>query len=235
MTRLQVKNLTMSYEGKQVLEEVSFQLGRGDYLFILGENGTGKTTLVKGLLGLKAIDRGSITFGGGVSKEDIGYLSQSTAMQKNFPATVMEILLSGMLNKKGFFSFYTRSDRKRAEELLDKLGIRELKNAPFASLSGGQQQRVLLCRALAAATKILVLDEPAAFLDSGSAADMYETLTELNRQDGLTVIMVSHDSAAAKKYASHILHLKTKPLYFGESAGYFESSQLDAVGGDGDE
>lgn len=233
MTRLQVENLTMSYEGKRVLEDVSFTINSGDFLFVLGENGTGKTTLIKGLLGLKAIDGGSITFGE-LKREDVGYLSQSTPLQKNFPATVNEIVLSGALSKKGFFSRYTKSDKEKADELLKKLGIAHLKNASFSALSGGQQQRVLLCRALNSASKILVLDEPTAFLDSKSAAEMYETLKVLN-DEGLTIIMVSHDFVAAKEYASHILYVKTKPLYFGDSQNFFQNSGIVDLGGNDNE
>ena len=231
MTQLQVNNVSMSYEGRQVLEDVSFTLNKGDWLFVLGENGTGKTTLIKGLLGLKAIDGGSIQFGEGVAKEDIGYLSQSTELQKNFPATVFEIVISGFLNKKGVFSFYNKEDKKKAEALLEKLGIAHLKSSPFSALSGGQQQRVLLCRALAAATKILVLDEPTAFLDTKSAEEMYRTLDRLNREDGLTIIMVSHDYSAAAKHSSHILYIKSKTLYFGDSKDFFNSYEMGNFGG----
>lgn len=233
MTRLQVENLTMSYEGKRVLEDVSFNIASGDFLFVLGENGTGKTTLIKGLLGLKAIDGGSITFGD-LKREDVGYLSQSTPLQKNFPATVNEIVLSGALSKKGFLSRYTKADKEKVDELLKKLGIAHLKNASFSALSGGQQQRVLLCRALNSASKILVLDEPTAFLDSKSAAEMYETLKVLN-EEGLTIIMVSHDFVAAKEYASHILYVKTKPLYFGDSQNFFQNGGIVDLGGNDNE
>lgn len=233
MTEIKVENLSMSYEGKWVLEEVSFSLNAGDYLFVLGENGTGKTTLIKGLLGLKAIDCGSITLGG-LKREDIGYLSQSTPHQKNFPTTVWEIVLSGALAKKGFFSRYNKEDKLRAEALLDKLGIAHLKSSTFSSLSGGQQQRVLLCRALNSANKVLVLDEPTAFLDSRSAKELYETLKALNTE-GMTIIMVSHDFVAAREYASHILYIKSKSLYFGESQGFFKESGIANLGGDGNE
>lgn len=231
MTQLKIENVSMSYKGRRVLENVSFKVKKGDYLFVLGENGTGKTTLIKGLLGFKTIDRGTITFDGGISKRDIGYLSQSTDLQKSFPATVNEIILSGLLGNKGFSSIYNKADRKNAEELMEKLGVAELKNSSFSALSGGQQQRVLLCRALASATKVLVLDEPTAFLDAKSAAEMYETLERQNREEGLTVIMVSHDFSAAAKYASHILYIKSNPLYFGKSEDFFVKSGFGDFGG----
>ena len=229
MKQLTVDNLSMSYEGRRVLEKVSFTLGSGDFLFILGENGTGKTTLIKGLLGLKSIDDGSISFDG-IKREDIGYLSQSTPHQKNFPATVEEILLSGLLSKKSFFSRYTKEDKQKTYELMKKLGIEELRDAAFSSLSGGQQQRVLLCRALNSATKILVLDEPTTFLDAKASAEMYETLKTLN-DEGLTVVMVSHDFSAASKYASHVLYVKSKPLFFGRSQSFFQEGGIEKFGG----
>ena len=232
MSQISVDKVSMSYEGKRVLEEVSFTLQGGDFLFVLGENGTGKTTLIKGLLGLKPIDGGSIDFKD-LKREDVGYLSQSTPHQKNFPATVEEIVLSGALSKKGFFSRYNKEDRKKVDALLEKLGISHLKAASFSSLSGGQQQRVLLCRALNSASKVLVLDEPTAFLDSKSSAEMYETLKALNRE-GLTIIMVSHDFVAAREYASHILYIKTRPLYFGNSGEFFKKGIVD-FGGVGNE
>ncbi len=232
MSQISVDKVSMSYEGKRVLEEVSFTLQGGDFLFVLGENGTGKTTLIKGLLGLKPIDGGSIDFHD-LEREDVGYLSQSTPHQKNFPATVEEIVLSGALSKKGFFSRYNKEDRKKVDALLEKLGISHLKAASFSSLSGGQQQRVLLCRALNSASKVLVLDEPTAFLDSKSSAEMYETLKALNRE-GLTIIMVSHDFVAAREYASHILYIKTRPLYFGTSGEFFKKGIVD-FGGVGNE
>ena len=228
MSQISVDKVSMSYEGKRVLEEVSFTLQGGDFLFVLGENGTGKTTLIKGLLGLKPIDSGSIDFHD-LKREDVGYLSQSTPHQKNFPATVEEIVLSGALSKKGFFSRYNKEDRKKLDALLEKLGISHLKAASFSALSGGQQQRVLLCRALNSASKVLVLDEPTAFLDSKSSAEMYETLKTLNRE-GLTIIMVSHDLVAAREYASHILYIKTRPLYFGNSGEFFKKGIVDFGG-----
>jgi len=232
VSQISVDKVSMSYEGKRVLEEVSFTLQGGDFLFVLGENGTGKTTLIKGLLGLKPIDGGSIDFKD-LKREDVGYLSQSTPHQKNFPATVEEIVLSGALSKKGFFSRYNKEDRKKVDALLEKLGISHLKTASFSALSGGQQQRVLLCRALNSASKVLVLDEPTAFLDSKSSAEMYEALKTLNRE-GLTIIMVSHDLVAAREYASHILYIKTRPLYFGNSGEFFKKGIVD-FGGVGNE
>ncbi len=228
---IEVKNLSMSYEGRPVLSQVSFTLSRGDCLYVLGENGTGKSTLIKGLLGLKNKDSGSITYLGGLSQKEVGYLPQSTATQKNFPATALEIVMSGRLNRKSRFGIYKKSDKAEVAEIMQRMGVRELANRPFSGLSGGQQQRVLLCRALAAATKILVLDEPTAFLDQKSAEDMYNALLEL-KEKGLTVIMVSHDISAAAKYASHVLYLKHKPLFFGTGQEFFASGIAALPGGD---
>ena len=228
---IRVENLSMSYESRQVLSDVSFTLGRGDCLYVLGENGTGKSTLIKGLLGLKSKDSGSVTYLGGLSQKDVGYLPQSTAAQKNFPATVREIVMSGRLNRKSRFGIYKKSDKQEVAEIMQRMGISELADQSFGSLSGGQQQRVLLCRALAAATKILVLDEPTAFLDQNAAEDMYNSLLEL-KEKGLTIVMVSHDISAAAKYASHVLYLKHKPLFFGTKRDFFASGIAAFPGGD---
>lgn len=219
MQQLKIENLAISYGGRQVLSEVSLCVNRGDWLFVLGENGSGKTTLIKGLLGLLPKNSGSINFLGGITPSDIGYLPQSTAMQKSFPATAEEIVLSGTLHHKKLIGFYTKADKTAAEAVMKRLGILEIKNAPFSGLSGGQQQRVLLCRALVAASKILVLDEPTSFLDAKTAEELYNILKDLQKS-GITIIMISHDVHAATEYASHVLYLKHKPLFFGSKEDF---------------
>lgn len=215
-------NVSMSYDGKSVLKDVNFSLNQGDYLCIVGENGTGKSTLIKGLLSLKNVDEGSIEYLGGVKPSDIGYLPQLVNIKHNFPASVKEVVLSGCLNNSNSI-FYKKEQKEMAMSICKKVGIENLVNSSFSSLSGGQKQRVLLARALLAASKILLLDEPMASLDPVATGEMYDLIAKLN-EEGLTIIMVSHDIIAATKNASHILHLKHKPLFFGEKRDYFKSA-----------
>jgi zinc transport system ATP-binding protein len=205
------QNLSLGYGGHIVVRGLSFSIRRGDYFCVVGENGSGKTTLVKGLLGLISPAQGSIQLGAGVKKNEIGYLSQSAAAKMDFPASVYEIVLSGNLGAMGMRPFYSRKERREAEENLGRLEIGGLKERCYRELSGGQQRRVLLARALCAGRKMLVLDEPAAGLDPLVTAEFYELLKKINRDWGITVIMVSHDIGETKKYASRILNLG-KPL-----------------------
>ncbi len=218
MPQLTCQNLTLGYEGKPVLSDLSFSVDAGDYLCIVGENGSGKTTLMKTLLRLKAPLAGQILMGDGLKPNDIGYLPQQTAAQKDFPASVREIVLSGCLNRRGFRPYYSKKEKRLAESHMQKLGIAALAKRCYRELSGGQQQRVLLARALCAAGRILLLDEPAAGLDPAATADLYTLLQTLNAE-GVTVIMISHDIAAATRYASHILHIGSA-IFFGTAAEY---------------
>jgi zinc transport system ATP-binding protein len=203
---LTCQNLTLGYEGKTVVSNLSFTVNAGDYLCIVGENGSGKSTLMKAMLGLQSPMSGQIITGGGLAANDIGYLPQQTAVQKDFPASVREVVLSGCLNRCGLRPFYSPAEKQIAKENMQRLGISNLAKRCYRELSGGQHQRVLLARALCAAGKILLLDEPAAGLDPDAAADMYELIQKLNKE-GLTIIMISHDTDACAKYASHTLRL----------------------------
>lgn len=225
MAILTAKELRFAYDGKTVLEGVNFALPKGSYLCVVGENGSGKSTLVKGLLGLKAPDGGSIVFGEGLKPTEIGYLPQQTQLQRDFPASVWEVVLSGCLNSLGRRLHYGPAERERAELNLERMGIEELKNRSYQELSGGQQQRVLLARALCATKKLLLLDEPVTGLDPIATGEMYNLIKLVNLCDGITVVMVSHDIHAAVRYATHILHLGQKQLYFGSAAAYKESAQ----------
>ena len=225
MAILTVKDTSFSYDGRTVLEGVDFSLTAGDYLCIVGENGSGKSTLIKGLLGLKAPDRGSIVFGEGLRPTEIGYLPQQTQLQRDFPASVGEVVLSGCLNSLGRRLHYSAADRERARMNMERMGIEELKNRSYQDLSGGQQQRVLLARALCATKKLLLLDEPVTGLDPIATGEMYNLIKLVNLCDAITVIMVSHDIHEAVRYASHILHLGQKQLFFGTAAAYRESAQ----------
>jgi zinc transport system ATP-binding protein len=199
-------NITLGYGGHAVISGLSFAVRRGDYFCIVGENGSGKSTLIKGILGLVSPVAGTIRFGGGIKKNEIGYLSQSAAAKMDFPASVYEIVLSGNLGAMGMRPFYTRREKQKAEENLRRLEIGDLKERCYRELSGGQQRRALLARALCAGRKMLVLDEPAAGLDPLVTAEFYRLLKEINRDLGITVIMVSHDIEGTKKYASGILN-----------------------------
>lgn len=224
MAIITVKDTSFAYEGRTVLEDVSFSLSAGDYLCIVGENGSGKSTLIKGLLGLKQPERGSVLFGDGLKPTEIGYLPQQTQLQRDFPASVGEVVLSGCLNSLGRRLHYSAADRERARMNMERMGVEELVNKSYQDLSGGQQQRVLLARALCATKKLLLLDEPVTGLDPIATGEMYNLIKLVNLCDGITVIMVSHDIHEAVRYASHILHLGHRQLYFGTAADYRESA-----------
>lgn len=223
MALITCQNVKVGYEGRVVAENINFTVEKGDYLFIVGENGSGKSTLMKTLLGLRQPIDGKILTGDGLEQNEIGYLPQQTVLQRDFPASVREIVLSGCLNRRGFRPFYTKAEKKRAEEMMKKLGILHLQNNCYRELSGGQMQRVLLARALCATEQLLLLDEPVAGLDPKATAEMYELVAKLNQESKLTVIMISHDMEAAIEYASKILHVSQQPLYFGTKKGYLAS------------
>ncbi len=223
MALITCKNLSLAYEGTTIVTDINFTLNEGDYLCIVGENGSGKSTLMRTLLGLKSPFTGEITFGEGLNKKNIGYLPQQTEIQRDFPASVKEIVLSGCVSSNKFSPFFSKEQKKKALENMKKLGIDKICNSCYRELSGGQQQRVLLARALCSASKLLILDEPAAGLDPIVTQDLYNIINELNKNDNITVIMVSHDIAQAVKYASHILHISEKPLFFGRTEDYMLS------------
>lgn len=205
MSLIHCHDLTLSYDGRPVIEGLTFEVERGDCLCIVGENGAGKSTLMKALLGLKTPAAGHINLAPRL--HGVGYLPQRTDAQKDFPASVWEVVLSGRLSYHRFLPFYTAEDRRIAEEKLSRLGISALKRRSFAELSGGQQQRVLLARALAAAEELLLLDEPVAGLDPTATADFY-TILEHMREEGMTILMVSHDLTSSLRCATKLLWLR---------------------------
>lgn len=221
---LECKNVTLGYEGDIVTEEINFTVNKGDYLYILGENGSGKSTLVKALLGLKPQMIGEINVCGGLGRKEIGYLPQQTVVQRDFPASVREIVLSGCISRTGTRPFFNASEKKLAKKMMKRLEIENLSSRCYRELSGGQQQRVLLARALCAAQKLLLLDEPVTGLDPKASNEMYDLIADLNKNDDITIIMVSHDINAAVKYASHILHIGAKQLFFGTKQDYIVSN-----------
>ncbi len=223
MSLITCKNVSFTYEGNTVLKDVNFHIDDNDYLCIVGENGAGKSTLMKGLLKLKKPSTGSITMCDGLKANEIGYLPQQSDVQKDFPASVYEVVLSGCLNKLKARPFYSKKEKDIANNNLERLGITHLKDLCFRDLSGGQKQRVLLARALCATSKVLLLDEPVAGLDPVVTQELYELINKINKEMNITIIMVSHDIEASLKYAKHILHLHSKQLFFGSVEEYMES------------
>lgn len=222
MALISCENLNLGYENKLIVENLTFCVNSGDYLCIVGENGSGKSTLMRTILHLQPQASGNLSFGDGLKRNEIGYLPQQTAAQKDFPASVYEVVLSGCLNKCGISPFYSKAQKQAAQKNMEMLGITNLASRCYRELSGGQQQRVLLARALCASTKLILLDEPVSGLDPKVTEDMYSAISELNKQ-GVTVIMVSHDIEAALKYATHILHVAHKPKFFGRVEDYIKS------------
>ena len=224
MAQLICQDLCVGYDGKAVLQDLNFAVFSGDYLCIVGENGSGKSTLMKTILGLQQPVRGRILTLDGLRKNEIGYLPQQTQVQKDFPASVREIVLSGCQGRCGSRPFYNKEEKQLAADAMEKMQIAQLAKRCYRKLSGGQQQRVLLARALCATRKMLLLDEPVSGLDPKVTAEMYALIEKLNREDGITVIMISHDIAAAVKYASHILHIGDT-VFFGTKTEYLQSPQ----------
>lgn len=221
MALLTIKDLSLGYDSRVIVENLNFAVNAGDYLCIIGENGSGKSTLMKTLLGLQEQIGGEIIPGDGLQKNEIGYLPQQNLVQKDFPASVKEIVISGCQARCGLRPFYTKSEKQMAKDNMAKMGITDLANRCYRELSGGQQQRVLLARALCATQKVLLLDEPVSGLDPKVTIEMYSLIEDLNRE-GITVIMISHDIAAAVKYASHILHIGDS-IFYGTKDEYLES------------
>ena len=219
MSLITCDNLTLAYDTGVVASGVSFTLGAGDYLCIVGENGSGKSTLLKSMLGLHPVSEGSLTIDPRTRKRGIGYLPQHTPAQRDFPASVREIVRSGCLKKSGLRPFWRASDKKLAHEAMIRMGIDHLAGRCYRELSGGQQQRVLLARAFCATGDLILLDEPIAGLDPLAMTEMYGMIAELNRE-GVAVVMVSHDVSAAVQYATHILHMGKTTFFFGTTEEY---------------
>ena len=216
------KDLAVGYEGKAVSEHICFKVKAGDYLCIVGENGAGKSTLMKTLLHLIKPVSGEIIYGDGLNAHEIGYLPQQTVVQRDFPTSVMEIVLSGNVARTGLRPFFGREEKDRARKNMERMNIWNLRKKCYRNLSGGQQQRVLLARALCATTNLLLLDEPVSGLDPKVTAEFYSLIERLNKE-GTTIIMVSHDMQAAADYASHILHVGRKDKFFGTKEEYLNS------------
>lgn len=219
------KDVTLGYENKVVAKNLNFKIDQGDYLCVVGENGTGKSTLIKTLLGLiKPLNGEVIANVQGKNHKGVGYLPQQTQAQKDFPASVWEVVLSGVLNNDHRCPFYNKKDKAEAEKNMEKLNILDLKKRCYRELSGGQQQRVLLARALCATDSVLILDEPVTGLDPAASMELYETIKDLNKKENVTIIMVSHDIKNALNYATYILHLEQENDFFGTVEEYKKSN-----------
>ena len=221
MALITCQNLSLGYDGREIVHALNFEVNTGDYLCIVGENGSGKSTLMRTILGLQAPLNGQVLTGDGLRQNEIGYLPQQSPVQRDFPASVREIVLSGcQAHTKR--AFYSAAEKTIAQENMEKLGLTSLARRCYRELSGGQQQRVLLARALCATQKMLLLDEPVTGLDPKATAELYCLIQQFNREDGITIIMISHDITAAIRYASHILHVGTTH-FFGSKADYLQS------------
>lgn len=219
------RDVSLGYEGQTVLSHLNLTIRDGDYLCIVGDNGSGKSTLLRGLLGLLAPQSGEILRAPELERGAVGYLSQQTRAQRDFPATVLEVALSGCLNQKGSRFFYTRAQKSQALMNLGKLGVLEWKDKSYRELSGGQQQRVLLARALCAAGRLLILDEPITGLDPAASQDLYKTLSYLNTKEGMAIVMVTHDLGPALRSARSVLHIGQRGTFLGPVADYLASPQ----------
>lgn len=216
---LSCENVTLGYDNKKVIEDFSMEINAGDYWCVVGENGAGKSTLIKGMLGLLKPMKGSIRYGKDFTQQSIGYLPQQSEAQKNFPASVMEVVLSGCLSGKKWSMFYRAADKQVALANMEKLGVQHLKKRCYRDLSGGQQQRVLLARALCATNEVLVLDEPVTGLDPSGVTDLYQGLRELNESHGITIIMISHDVKNVLEEVKQVLHIGDN-IFIGDVEDY---------------
>lgn len=231
---LRCENVDFGYENYDVVKDVTMEIDAGDYLCIVGENGSGKSTLMKGLLGLLKPTGGSIAFSEELKRSGIGYLPQQTPAQKDFPATVREVVISGCLAKRGNRPFYSGKEKDLAKKNMERLGILDLKNSCYRDLSGGQKQRTLIARALCATDKLLILDEPITGLDPSTTQDFYRVIRHLNQDENVAVLMVTHDIQNIVAQAKKILHLKQKVLFYGSVEEYQKTEYgREFLGGDG--
>ena len=230
---IKCEHTDFGYENHDAVIDLNLEIYPGDYLCVVGENGSGKSTLIKGMLGLLKPTGGSLSVADELKRGGIGYLPQQTAAQKDFPATVQEVVLSGTLSRRGNRPFYSRAERKLAAHNLERLGIEHLKQKCYRELSGGQQQRVLIARALCATEQLLILDEPITGLDPSAIQDFYHLIKKLNKEDGITIIMVSHDIGNVISQANKILHLHRRVVFCGTAEAYRQSvAGKEFLGGD---
>ena len=217
---VEVNNLSLGYEKQAVINDISFKVEENDFIIVIGSNGVGKSTLIKGMLGLIKPLSGKIHY----NVKNIGYMPQETRVDPNFPASVMEVILSGFVNKMGLRPFYSKEEKKKALEIMEILKISNLKKKIFSELSGGQRQKVLLARSLCATDKLLILDEPSNNLDQKSKSEFYTTLKHLNEGHNITIIMITHDIDNDSLIGNKVLALFTDGYYFGKTDEYLEAN-----------
>ena len=222
MALITLENVTIAFEGVVAVQDVNLTIERGDYLVIVGENGSGKSTLIRAILGLVRPQKGRVVYGDGLRRNQIGYLPQQTESQRDFPASVEEVVLSGCVNRMGRRPFYSAAQRRLAEEKMHLLDVERFRKKSYRTLSGGQQQRVLLARALCATDCILLLDEPVTGLDPETTEELYSIIRDLNRKHGVTIAMVSHDLQGAMRDAGKVLVMNRGADYFGSTEGYWK-------------
>lgn len=226
MNQITLENVTIQYENTPVIKNLSLKINSGDYICVLGENGSGKSTLLKGMLGLKKTKSGKITYN--IRKNQIGYLPQRTQLQKDFPCSVREVVMSGLVSKKGLRPFFTKSEKQLAKKQMERLGVWDFKDKSINELSGGQQQRAFLARALCAGESLLILDEPVTGLDKNISEIFYETVTKLN-DEGITIFTVSHDTHLALKNAKKILYLENDGYFFGGKEEFLKKYPQECI------
>lgn len=228
------EHVDFGYENHDAVIDLNLEICPGDYLCVVGENGSGKSTLIKGLLGLLKPTGGILSVSEELRRGGIGYLPQQTAAQKDFPATVCEVVLSGALSRRGNRPFYSRTEKELAASAMERLGIVELKNKCYRELSGGQQQRALIARALCATNRLLILDEPITGLDPSAIQEFYQLIRRLNREEHIAIVMVSHDIRNVITQADKILHMQQKVLFYGPAEDYTSSrAGVEFLGGEG--
>ena len=225
---IKVEGLTIGYDNQIILKDLNLHIKEGEYVCIIGENGSGKSTLLKTIIGLNKPLAGKITLD---DKTSIGYVPQALQIQQDFPATVNEIIMSGCLKKMKWRPFYTKKERELAYKNMKLLKITSLKNKLISELSGGQQQRVLIARALCATSKVLFLDEPFTALDGYGALKLYGILKKLNKEEHVTIVMISHDIDMALRHANHVIHIDQTIVFDGPKEEYLESNLIKNIKG----
>lgn len=220
MALIRLEDAVISYEGSVAVSGASFAVEKGDYLVILGENGSGKSSIMKAMLGLVRLKSGKIEYGEGLRQNMIGYLPQISRIQRDFPASVEEVVISGMVSRMTNPFFMGRAQKERARDQMELMGVYEYRKKSYRALSGGQQQRVLLARAMCATDSILLLDEPVTGLDPQTTGEMYSIIHMLNRR-GVAIVTVSHDMRGALRDARHVLVMDHRVSFYGDREAYY--------------